>query len=146
MKYLNIIAVSFLLAGCAIQSAMPMGNDMMQIDVSAAPVYGRAGAQEMAFKKAARATLDAGYDKFIVVDNAGWTENSSSAFSQHSSSGSFGGNANGFGGSASGSGSSFFNTFRNPEIKMVIKMFHYKEPGSAKAIDAHKIVEKENPE
>lgn len=119
------MALSIFLMGCASQSAMPLGNDMMQIDVSAAPVYGRAGAQKMAFEKAARATLDSGYDKFIIVDNAGWNEDQSS--------GNFGGNQYGFGGS--------FNKLRAPEVKMIIKMFHTGDKGSEKAIDAHKVLE-----
>jgi hypothetical protein len=133
----NIIISVFLtvfLAGCATQSAMPLGNDMMQIDVSAAPVYGRAGAQQMAFKQAAQATLDAGYDKFVVVGNNGWTEGvaagggyGSASWNQYGGSGSFG---------------SGFSTFRKPEVKMVIKMFKYKQAGSAKAVDARAVLAK----
>src|SRR5277367_3333503 len=85
MKTVACIFVSVLyLTSCAHQSAMPLGNDLMQIDVSAAPVYGRAGAQRMAFEEAAKATLDAGYDKFVVVNNAGWNEATVSGFSSGS--------------------------------------------------------------
>jgi hypothetical protein len=124
----NFIAIVFalVLSACAQQSAMPLGNDMLQIDISAAPVYGRAGAQELAFKKAAQATVDNGYDKFIVVGNDGWTEGVSS--------GGFGFNRWGGGGN--------FNTFRKPEVKMVIKMFKYGQAGAAKAIDARKVLAK----
>ncbi len=55
-----IIAAS--LNGCYHESTIPLGNDMMEIDVSAAPVYGRAGAMDMALKRAATATINAGYE------------------------------------------------------------------------------------
>lgn len=32
-----IISICLFLAGCAVENAMPLGNDMMQIDVTAAP-------------------------------------------------------------------------------------------------------------
>lgn len=124
------------LSGCATQNAMPLGNDMMQIDVSAAPVYGRAGAQRMAMETAAKATVQAGYDKFIVMGNNAWNEQTASggsygSFNAMGSPGAFG---------ASGGGGSFFGTQRRPESSMVIKMFHNGEPGSEKAIDARAMV------
>lgn len=135
-KRILIGAVAVLLTSCAVQSAMPLGNDMMQIDVSAAPMYGRAGVQQMALQKAAQATLDAGYDKFIVMNNSGWNENSA----QGASYGSFNANATPNYGVASGySGGSFF-TARHPESTMVIKMFHNKDKGADKAVDARAII------
>ena len=130
----TVLMVLLLLAACATQSAMPLGNGLMQIDVSAAPVYGRAGAQEMALKKAAQATIDAGYDKFIVVKNQGWNENSISGGSYGSA------NVNAYGGMASEG--SYFGSERHPEVNMTIRMFHYKDKGSNGAIDARKIVAK----
>ena len=111
---------------------MPLGNDLMQIDVSAAPVYGRAGAQRMAFEEAAKATLDAGYDKFVVVNNAGWNEATVSGFS----SGSFNATQN----YASGGYSGGFGTLRHPESSMVIHMFHNGEKGAEKAVDARSVL------
>lgn len=128
------LLITLLISGCATQSAMPLGNDMLQIDVSAAPVYGRAGAQDMAFKKAAEATIANGYDKFIVVESQGWTEQVGSGHAY----GEFSGDAN----FASGSYSSNWGMYRKPEVHMIIKMFRYKDKGSSKAIDAHKIIAK----
>ncbi len=108
----------------------------MQIDISAAPIYGRSGAQRIAFDNAAKATVDAGYDKFIVTNNNGWNETTASGGSY----GSF--NANQY--NASGSYGNAFNMFRNPESTMVIRMYHYKDKGADKAIDAHKILEKKD--
>ncbi len=135
MKAIIPLILSILvLTGCATQNAMPLGNDMMQIDVSAAPVYGRTGAQRLAFQKAAQATIEAGYDKFIVVGNEGWNETSMSG----GSSGSFNANPQ----YASGSYNSGFGTMRHPESTMVIKMFHNGDKGSAKAIDARSVLPK----
>jgi hypothetical protein len=118
---------------CAQQSAIPLGNDMMEINVSAARIYGRAGAHEMAFKKAAEATIAAGYDKFIVLDNAGWNELVGSGFSQHTA------NVNQYSGSAQGSGA--WSIGGRPEVKMLIKMFHNGDKGSEKAVDAQSVLD-----
>ena len=131
-----IFVTSIALSGCATQSAMPLGNDMMQIDVSAAPIYGRAGAMQMAYKTAAKATVQAGHDKFIVVDNKGWNEDTASG----SSFGSFGAKVNSTGGSANGGGGSFWGEDRHPETSMIIHMFHNGDKGSEKAIDARQIL------
>lgn len=129
-----VILTIFILSACAAQNAMPLGNDMMRIDVSAAPIYGRAGAQRMAYEKAAKATLDAGYDKFIVMDNAAWTEKTSSGFANGGFSSGFGGSSGGFGGA--------FASHRRPESSLIIQMFHDGDKGSEKAIDARSVVAK----
>lgn len=139
MKKLATILL-FLLSGCVTESAIPLGNDMAQIDVSAAPIYGRAGAVRIAMENAARATLDLGYDKFIVLGNEGWNEAGASGGSY----GAFNANGNMNGVSASGSEGGFFATHRNPEAKMVIKMFHNGDKGSSKAIDARSLVKAQN--
>lgn len=136
MKKLTYILLALALAGCATQSAIPMGNNLMQIDVSAAPVYGRAGAQKLAFEQAAKATIEAGYDKFVVVGGDNWSEKTASGGSY----GSF--NVNPYGGS--GSGGSFFGSHRHPEVKMVIRMYHYKDKGAADAVDARKVLLKKD--
>lgn len=135
-----LFVTCLLLCGCAHESAMPLGNDLMQIDVSAAPIYGRAGAQRIAFEKAATATLDAGYDKFIVLNSGGWNEQTAQggSYSQYNAN-VMANQYNGFG-SAQGNGGSYYGTMRHPESSMVIRMFHYHEKGSDKAIDARAIV------
>ena len=123
-----LVTALILTCGCASQSAMPLGNDMMQIDVSTPAIFTRARAQQMAFEKAAKATLAAGYDKFIILGNQSWTDSVASGGSQNSF------NASNY--RASGGGNSSWNIYRRPEVNMVIKMFHYGEEGSEKAIDA----------
>jgi hypothetical protein len=131
-KFLLLAATLLVLAGCVHEAAIPLGNDMMEIDVSAAPIYGRAGAMDMALKRAANATLKAGYDKFIVMNNNGWNENSIAG-------GSYGtANANTM--QAQAQNGSAFGTLRNPEVKMVIRMYHDGDKGSAKAVDAREVV------
>ncbi len=139
MKRVYVALVfAFIISGCVHESAIPLGNDMMEIDVSAAPVYGRAGAQRIAFENAAKATLKMGYDKFIIINNAGWNESTFNAGSYGQAS------MNGFSGQASGG--SYAETMRHPESKLVIRMFHKGDKGSAKAVDARSIIElnKEN--
>lgn len=133
-KYLLLFTTLISFSACATQTAMPLGNNLMQIDVSAAPVYGRAGAQRLALEKAAEATLEAGYDKFIVVSNNGWNESTASG----NSTASF--QANQY--NASGFSQNNWGTFRNPESTMVIRMYHNKDKGAAQAIDAHKYAKK----
>lgn len=135
-KRILIGAFAILLASCSVQSAMPLGNDMMQIDVSADPIYGRAGVQQMAIQKAAQATLDAGYDKFIVMNNNGWNENSAHGATY----GQFNANATPNYGVANGYSGGSFWTARHPESTMVIKMFHNKDKGADKAVDARTIL------
>jgi hypothetical protein len=132
------------LTGCVSTSSMPLGNDMAEINVSAAKVYTRADAMQMAYAEAAKTTVKMGYDKFLVVGSDGWNE-------QTASGGSYGqaninGNPYAFQGSAQNG--SFFGTDRSPESKMIIKMFHNSDKEAKKAIDARAIIEdakKDNP-
>lgn len=136
MRHILIATITVLmLTGCYRQTAVPLGNDMMEIDVSAAPVYGRAGAMDMALTRAANATLTAGYDKFIVMNNNGWNESTLSGGSYSQAT------ANNMAGQAQ-SGSAI-NTFRHPEIKMVIRMFHDGDKGAAKAVDARAVLKQQ---
>lgn len=133
MKNITLITALTLLTACVHESAMPLGNNMVQIDVSAAPVYGRAGAQRIAMENAAKATLKMGYDKFIIVNNSGWNESTVTAGSSSSA----GGSAYGF----SGSSNSFASTNRHPEAKILVHMFHNGDKGSKDAVDAKQFLE-----
>lgn len=129
MKKIVIAAsVAALVAGCAVQTATPLAGNVAQIDISAAPVYGRAGAQRMAIRKAAQTTIDYGFDKFVVLDNHSWNEATLSAGSY----GSFSANRS----YAGGGFNSYASEIRRPEAKMVIKMFKATDKEAANAIDA----------
>ena len=131
-KIIITVVLSSLISACYHQSVIPLGNDMMEIDVSAAPVYGRAGAMSMALTRAANATIAAGFDKFIVLDNKGWNELQA-----------VGGSYGSYNGSYGNSGSSF-SVMGKPEVKMVIRMFHEGDTGSEKAVDARAVLKQTN--
>lgn len=138
MRGLLFIFAFVVVSACVNESSMPLGNDMMQIDVSAAPVYGRAGAQRIAYESAAKATVEAGYDKFIVVGSQSWNELGASGGS-HSN---YNASGSGMGYNASSSSGGGFRLFHKPESTLVIKMFKYKDKEANKAVDAHEIVKK----
>ena len=133
MRYLLL---TFLLIGCAAQSAIPLGNNMMQIDVSGDIVHRRADIQRMAFERAAKATIEAGFDKFIVVENKAWTEKQSSGVSY----GTFDGDFDGTTFDSDGWEYGIEGTDRMAETTMVIKMFHSGDLGSKGAIDARQYI------
>jgi len=132
MRYGLYLITALLAAGCVHESAQPLGNNMAQIDISASPVYGRAGTQRMAMEKAANTTLQMGYDKFIVISTNGWSETTVSG----AHSGSFQGSATQTSSVISGSQNSGFSSFRHPESNLIIRMFKNGEKGSANAVDA----------
>jgi hypothetical protein len=49
---------------------MPLSADTFQLITSAAPVCGRAGAQSVAFRRAAIETINRGFDRFVILDAA----------------------------------------------------------------------------
>ena len=67
------MACAFTLGAGARSSVLPIGNDLIQITTSAAPICGPAGAQDAAVKRAAFETIARGYDSFIIVDAAAQT-------------------------------------------------------------------------
>ncbi len=73
---LAMIALFGLCAGCTRTSTVPLAADTIQITVTAAPLCGAVGAQEVAIRYAAAETIKAGFDRFIVIgqkdeDNVG---------------------------------------------------------------------------
>ena len=54
------------LSGCVSTSVIPFSENTLQINTSADPVCGGAGAQKVALTDAAIATLNAGFDSFII--------------------------------------------------------------------------------
>ena len=132
-KLLISAVAAALLAGCAHESVIPMGNDMAEINVSGPGVMKRADTQRIAMLDAAKATIKMGYDKFIILNSNAWSESVAYA----GSSGNF--QANPY--YASGSSESYAGTMNLPESKLIIKMFHNGEKGSVKAVDAKQIIE-----
>jgi hypothetical protein len=67
-KNLGVFAIIGLLglSGCVSTSVIPFSENTLQINTSADPVCGGAGAQKVALTDAAIATLNAGFDSFII--------------------------------------------------------------------------------
>lgn len=66
-KIISFIFIPLLVAGCARSSTVPLANDMIQINTTAAPICGGAGAANVASKNAAVETLRHGFDKYVIV-------------------------------------------------------------------------------
>jgi hypothetical protein len=64
------VAVAIALCGCARSATMQLSADTFQLVTSAAPVCGRAGAQNVAARRAAIETINRGYDKFLILGAA----------------------------------------------------------------------------
>jgi hypothetical protein len=73
-RYALLIALLFLAACGATETVTPLGNNKFRIDVSAPASYSRAEAQQIANKQAAQATLEHGYDRFVILSSKLWTE------------------------------------------------------------------------
>ncbi|HKQ44035.1 MAG TPA: hypothetical protein VJS47_01455 [Rhizomicrobium sp.] len=73
MKFLDaarrfsVGVLSLSLAGCAGASVLPLSADTLQISVSAAPICGASGANNVAAHRAAVETIRHGFDRFIVL-------------------------------------------------------------------------------
>jgi len=61
------LVITWLLAGCAGSSTMPVAKDTVVISSRAAPVCGAEGAQRVAFRQAAVETIRRGYDRFLII-------------------------------------------------------------------------------
>jgi hypothetical protein len=118
------------MTGCAKSSAIPLSASIMQIDVSASPVYGRTGVQQVALTKAAEATVAAGYDKFHVIRNGAWNEQTLHGSTTVEPRGQI---------------SAKVDTIRRPEAHMIIKMFKRDDPAASDAVDAHAVLKAKAP-
>lgn len=67
MRKLGVLAATFVLAGCAQTSTIPVAQDTFQLTARAAPICGAGGAEQVAFKQAAVQVIRRGYDKFVIL-------------------------------------------------------------------------------
>ena len=65
--FLRIALLALIVAGCARTSSIQLTDNLVRIVTDTAPVCGRSGAQEVAFKQAAVATIKKGYDRVLIV-------------------------------------------------------------------------------
>jgi hypothetical protein len=62
------ISISVVLVGCARSSSMLLDSRTASITTTAAPICGSDGAQQVAMKNAAIATLRNGFDRYVIRD------------------------------------------------------------------------------
>ena len=65
LALLSIFALT--LSACASSSVMQFNADTVQITTSAAPACGAAGAEKVAYQRAAIETIKHGFDRFIIT-------------------------------------------------------------------------------
>jgi hypothetical protein len=135
--------LALILAGCASSTTIPITNDVVQVNTSAAPACGGNGARRVAVQQAAVETINRGYDRFIVMD--GQHQNNVGVVGympqQSYSTGSVQGSV--YGNQYSAYGSSNTTTYGGQPIyggshdqALTIKMFRNSDPGAGNAIDA----------
>jgi hypothetical protein len=137
------LAILLLLTGCARTTTIPIANDVVQINTSAAPICGGNGARKVAVQMASIETINRGFDKFIVV--GGGHQNNTGVVGytpqQSYTTGSVQGNL--YGNSYSAFGNSQTTTYGGQPIiagshdqALTIKMFRNNDPAGANAISA----------
>ena len=143
----SLVLASATLAGCVQTSALPLTNDTVQILGHAAPVCGAAGAQNVAFARAAVETLRGGFDKFVIVEAA--AQNNVRIIGRTPMTAQTYGTATVFdgGGMATGFGqSTTYYSGGQPIVGgthdqgLVVHMFKAGEAGAANAIDARRVL------
>ena len=143
MNKVVLIGVLVSLAGCANTTTIPISNDVVQINTSAAPVCGGNGARKVAVQMASIETIKRGYDKFIVV--GGGHENNTGVVGytpqRSTTTGTIDGNT--FGNSYSADLNATTTTTGGQPIiagshdqALTIKMFRNNDPAGANAISA----------
>jgi hypothetical protein len=137
------VAVAIALCGCARSATMQLSADTFQLVTSAAPVCGRAGAQNVAARRAAIETINRGYDKFLILGAA--AENNVRVVGHTPVQAHTVGTATaaGYGNMVTATGSSTTTyTGGNPIIAgshdqgLIVKMFREGDPKGANAISA----------
>lgn len=136
-----------LLSGCASTSVMQTDANTIALTTAAAPICGSAGAQKVAYQRAAIETINHGFDRFIIVGGA--AENNVKVVGttpvQATTYGSVSGSI--YGNSFSGSGSSnTFVTGGQPIIagshdqQLLVKMYKDDDPLAASAVPARGVL------
>lgn len=77
-KKFSLLLGALALSGCVETSVVPVAQNQIIINTSAAPICGGTGAQNVAVKMAAVEALRRGYDRFIVLGAA--SENNTGVF------------------------------------------------------------------
>lgn len=123
-------ALALALTACASERVINTQTDKIQVEVSASAPDRRADAVFNGAVLAAQATLDRGFDLFIIK-----------SIQSDATSSSFGAGANTLAVQATGVtslGGILVATLHSGEASLEVQMFHYGEKGSEKALDARK--------
>jgi hypothetical protein len=133
------LAVALTLSGCAFTSVMPVAANTYQITASAAPACGAIGAEEVASRDAAIATIRYGFDSYVIVsgqaqDNVGVVGYTPVTAYTSGSATAYGNTAYGQSTTTYSGGAPIIAGTHDQEI--VVQMFHANDPGAQNAISA----------
>jgi len=139
----SVSITALALGGCTRTSVMPVASNVFEITTSAGLVCGASGAQAVASRDAAIATLQNGYDSYIILDGqsqesvVGYTPVTANTY----------GTATAFGspGMATAYGSSTTTYSGGAPIvrhnqSLVVRMFHANDPGADDALQARNVL------
>lgn len=146
VKNINTYAVmisALVLGSCASSSTLPLAKNVVQIEASAAPVCGAAGARNFALQQAAIETIKRGFERFIIAGaQSSKTLTGFTPTYSHST-----GSASVVGGSgyASVYGSSNTTTTGGDPLfshgqGIVVRMYKKGEPGAGNALSAKEVL------
>ena len=130
MRITTIILLGLLVVtGCgrAATSVLPLSANEVQVLVSTASRCGETAAQELAFQQAAVATIQRGFDRFVI---AGTGTDSQAVGVLHLPS-----STNTYGSTTYSSGG-FSTVIRRNQNILTVRMFHASDQGAEHAIDA----------
>jgi hypothetical protein len=126
---------------------MPIAQDTVQISSRAAPVCGRGGAREVAFKRAAVETIRRGYDRFVIVGGEAQSDIRVIGYMPTTAQTTGTATATGYGNTATAYGSSTTTVTGGAPIyggshhqDLMVKMFRDGDPVGANALDARQVL------
>lgn len=142
-----MVVAALMLGGCsATKTLTPLGDQTFKIDVSAPASFTRAEVQQAANIKAATATLENGFDRFIILSGRSWTESETYTdtyrvqgrrhdrhhdhhrhYDPYYDDGRY---------------VTTINTVRHPEATLTIKMLNHTDKGASDAVDARAFLAK----
>jgi len=146
-KVLILTLLPLVVIGCARSGAMPLAQDTVQITSSAAPFCGRAGAQKVAFQRAAVETIRHGYDRFVILGAEAETDIRVVGYTPTRAYTSGSATATGIGNIVTAQGTSTTTVTGGQPIYggshnqgLVVKMFRDGDPAGANALEARRVL------
>jgi len=144
---LAVLVGALALGGCTHTAVMPVAGNTFVITASAAPICGAGGAQAVASRDAAIATIRNGFDSYVILDGqaqdnvgvVGYTPVTANTYGTATAYGSPG-FATAYGSSTTtySGGQPIIAGTHDQEI--VVQMFHANDPGAQNAIPARNVL------